>query len=122
MSELTIHLNDDQLAYLPGEILRGEIAWQFDHAPRALELRLLWLTRGRGTPDVQVVQSQRVEPPGTTGQAPFQWTLPNGPYSFTGKLITLAWALELVTLPHEKECQRTEFTLSPTTRPIPLDE
>jgi hypothetical protein len=120
MSALTIHLNGDQLAYLPGEIIRGEIAWQFDHAPHALELRLLWLTRGKGEPDVQGVERRQFDPAGPRGKASFEWTLPNGPYSFSGQLVSVVWALELVALPGETECQRLEIVLSPTGRPIEL--
>lgn len=118
MSKLTIDLQEGRYAYLPGEMLRGEIAWQFDHTPRALELRLLWLTRGKGEQDVEVVERRHFDPAAANGRSPFEWTLPNGPYSYSGKLVSVAWAVELVALPGESECQRIEIVVSPTGQPI----
>jgi hypothetical protein len=45
--------------------------------------------------------------------------LPLAPYSFSGKLISLIWGLELVLEPSQ-ETARFEFTLSPTGEEIML--
>jgi hypothetical protein len=47
----------------------------------------------------------------------FSLQLPEGPYSFSGKLISLAWALELVAEPGSR-ASRIEITVSPTRREI----
>jgi hypothetical protein len=62
-----------------------------------------------------VVDSQRIERPELSGHTAFRFRLPNGPYSFSGRLITLAWAIELVVLPSE-ETQRFELLVGP--RPV----
>lgn len=55
-------------------------------------------------------------PPMEGGQ-PFVLHAPNGPYSFTGKLVILVWGIELVVLPQE-EVERIDITISPTSRTI----
>src|ERR1043166_4380135 len=46
--------------------------------------------------------------------------LPESPYSFSGKLISLVWALELVAEP-SKEVIRREFVLAPGGEEVRLD-
>jgi hypothetical protein len=85
--------------FMPGSTIAGELRWSLADDAEALELRLFWHTLGRGTDDVGVVASQRIDHPGQSGSRRFAFEVPEGPYSFSGKLITLAWALELVQLP-----------------------
>ena len=47
------------------------------------------------------------------------FVLPPAPYSFSGKLISLIWAVEVVA-EGIKEASRLEFTLSPDGREITL--
>jgi hypothetical protein len=55
------------------------------------------------------------------GQEKFEFALPEGPQSFSGKLISLIWAVELV-VEKSKESQRIEFVLSPFDAEIVLGE
>ncbi len=59
------------------------------------------------------MREKRVETPGSRGERDFSFELPLGPYSFSGSLITLAWALELVAIP-SSEIERVEFVVAPT--------
>ncbi len=106
-------------AFAPGEEISGEAAWQFIEPIEVIELRLFWYTAGKGTTDVQVVEVQRFESPGAHQRRAFRFKLPEGPCSFSGKLISLSWALELVALP-SGQSQRLEFALSPCGREINL--
>lgn len=119
MSTLNIALADDRSTYLPGDVLAGVAAWQCEAPPESLELRLFWYTRGKGDADVVIAQTIPIENPGATGNQAFQFTLPDAPYSFSGKLISLIWALELVVKPHA-EAARQEITLSPDGQEILL--
>jgi hypothetical protein len=47
----------------------------------------------------------------------FRLRLPSGPYSFSGKLISLIWALEVVAEPGA-DAGRQDITLSPTGREL----
>lgn len=112
MSVLQVKLEGGRDAWRPGETLRGTASWQLDESVEALEVRLIWFTRGKGTQDVSVIDHHAFRMPALEGHDDFSFELPAGPYSFSGRLISLIWALELVT-PKGRESERVEFVLSP---------
>ncbi|MBN1507073.1 MAG: hypothetical protein JW955_09520 [Sedimentisphaerales bacterium] len=119
MSRLDIELNDGRGTFAPAETVEGRIEWNADANPKALELSLLWYTSGKGTQDICVVHTRRIDDPGALGSDEFRFALPPGPYSFSGKLISLIWALELTCTPGN-ETVRKEIVVSPTGREILL--
>jgi hypothetical protein len=119
MGKLNIELNDAREAFAPGEQVEGRIEWSLDENPSALTLSLLWYTSGKGTRDVGVLYTSRIDSPGALGSDKFSFTLPGGPYSFSGKLISLIWTLELTCTPGS-ETVRKEIVVSPTGREILL--
>jgi hypothetical protein len=119
MNNLEIFIRDGKTNFVPGETIAGEISWQLQSAAKALELRLIWFTEGKGTSDISVEQTQRVEAPALTGQQKFSLQLPPAPYSFAGKLIELSWALELVAMPGA-DAARADFVLAPNGRAVTL--
>lgn len=119
MDKLSIALNEDRTAFTPGQTAQGAITWNLDANPRHLELSLLWYTAGKGTRDAGIAQTLRFDEPGACGSQGFSFPLPAGPYSFSGKLISLIWALELTASPGSQTLRR-EITLSPTGREIVL--
>ncbi len=119
MGKLSIELSGGKNAFAPGEQVEGRIEWGLDANPKALELSLLWYTSGKGTRDVGVLQTNRIDGPGAFGSDTFSFTLPAGPYSFSGKLISLIWALEL-TCTAGDETMRKEIVVSPTGKEIIL--
>jgi hypothetical protein len=68
---------------------------------------------------VGVAQTLRFDEPGAYGSKDFSFTLPDGPYSFSGKLISLVWAIEL-TCSGGSEAIRREVTVSPMRQEIIL--
>lgn len=112
MEKCSIHVDGGHVAYAPGEEISGRISWEFDARPESVELRLFWYTSGKGDRDSAVIDSVEVENPPPCGEEAFRFQLPESPYSFSGKLISLVWALELVTEPEAVE--RLDFILSPT--------
>ncbi len=119
MDTLGITLNEDKTAFAPRETVHGTIRWNLGMHPRHLELSLFWYTAGKGTRDVGVIETKRFDEPGVCGSKDFSFTLPANPYSFSGKLISLLWALELTCSP-SSESVRREITLSPTGQEIVL--
>ncbi|HJQ69278.1 MAG TPA: hypothetical protein VKA70_09910 [Blastocatellia bacterium] len=119
MSELEIRTRDDKTSFLPGEVLEGQVSWATESAPELIELRLFWRTQGKGTRDVSVVQSILFENPRWQGTRDFRFQLPDGPYSFSGKLISLIWALELI-VTSTNETERLDILVSPTGSEIML--
>ena len=111
----------DNLAYTPGENIRGTVAWQCASRAAAVALRLFYHTSGRGTQDVCVVDERAFEAPSETDEQPYEFTLPDGPWSFSGKLVSLIWSLELeIDLGADQLVERLDFTLSPTGQEILL--
>ena len=119
MSQFDIAVTDRKTSYLPGEWLEGKATWQLDKSADWIEVRLLWFTQGKGDSDISVEETVRVEGPGFNDSRPFRFRLPPAPYSFSGKLISLIWAIEVVAEGHN-EGARYEFILSPDGREIEL--
>jgi hypothetical protein len=103
----------------PGEVLELSAEWLLESAPESLEVRLFWFTRGKGTQDVGVVETQPLAAFEASGKQRLRFKLPDGPYSFSARLISLLWAVELVA--DDGAAARWEFTLSPDGREILLD-
>jgi hypothetical protein len=99
--------------------VEGTAKWLLSEAPQTVELRLFWYTKGKGTQDIEIVESVPFEHPQLEDARPFRVTLPASPYSFSGKLISLLWALELVAKPGEQSV-RVEITMSPTGEEVVL--
>ena len=99
MSTLRIDISGGLRGYKPGETMNGRVTWQVDEPPQSAELRLFWYTSGKGTQDVENVDSVVFQTPQTHDDRTFSLTLSRQPYSFSGKLISLVWALELIVEP-----------------------
>jgi len=102
----------------PGGRLTGTATWELVDDVDAIEIRLFWYTSGKGTRDVGLVDERRIERPDRHGSRTFSFQIPDGPLSFTGKLITLSWAVELVALPSE-DSGRLDILVGP--RPVEVD-
>jgi hypothetical protein len=66
-----------------------------------------------------VVTAVSLSNPGENEVRPFNIRLPEGPFSFSGKLISLVWAMEAVAEPGSR-AERLEITVSPDRREILL--
>jgi len=115
---ISIQLDQASSEFQPGTTLSGKVIWSAA-ATQKIELRLFWFTEGRGTQDIELVEERHWDTTGQ-GEETFEFTLPVEPYSFSGKLISLQWALEAVTLPKENTTTRKIFTLSPNGKELVL--
>jgi len=116
---LHILLDDNRKTFQPGEAITGQIRWMRDDAPRHAELRLCWNTRGKGTTDSDVAVSLPLPNLRPRESQSFTLRAPEQPYSFSGKLISLVWALEFV-LDDEDSLERIELVIAPGGREIEL--
>ena len=98
MSAVRIGTRDERTAFRPGETIEGAIGWELPEPPQTIEVRLFWHTRGKGTEDIEVVDQVRFDQPAAQGAEPFRFTAPDQPYSFSGRLISVLWSLEVVVL------------------------
>jgi hypothetical protein len=112
MSRMNLELAGTKTRYRPGETLEGLASWDLDKAPKSLEVRLYWRTQGRGTVDLEIVRSVKFEGAGAQERRPFQIALPPGPYSFSGRLVSIIWGVELVAEP-KGDAAHIEITMSP---------
>lgn len=108
MKALGVKIEADR--YEPGGKLSGQVGWSLDPAPRRIEVNLFWQTSGKGTEDLEVVDTFTLDRPAAQGLEPFEFTLPIMPYSFSGRLITLRWGVEAVA---DKTSHSAFFTLAP---------
>lgn len=119
MPTLVIQIRDRRTAFYPRETIAGDVSWQADSPPHSAELRLLWSTSGRGLTDTGTVETIPFPNPQAVETRSFTFTLPEGPYSFGGTLITLSWSLELVLQPGDYS-QNVDITVAPGGQVISL--
>jgi len=122
--QLEVFLADNRSAYRPGETVRGSVLWALATPPETLEVRLFWRTQGKGTSDVEIVATHAVSRPAAAGEEAFTFVLPEAPWSFSGKLVSLSWGLEGVAEPGGQNAQ-APLVLAPHGREIlltPVDD
>lgn len=93
MSEIHVHL--DQTACEPGSEVAVRVDWHAgEKRPGSVAVSLLWHTAGKGTEDIEVVRTIEVEDPPLQGSRQLTFQLPAFPWSFSGTLVSLIWAVE----------------------------
>jgi len=120
MTELSIELTEDRTGFAPGEEMRGTVTWSTESPGEKIELRLFWFTRGKGSEDAGIVETIPFDQPSPHETRPFRFRLPAGPYSFSGQLVSLVWALELVAN-GSKTVARREIEVGPDRREVRLE-
>lgn len=121
MSKLRLSLEDDRAAFEPGAGLRVTAEWELERPPPALELELGWHTEGKGTQDAELAAVMRLDDPGARGRHRFELRLPEAPWSFSGRLVSLVWTLELQAGPRGPRASRA-LVIAPGAREIELPE
>lgn len=116
---LSIQIRDQKTAFSPGERILGEATWQLEQQPKTVEVRLLWTTTGKGSTDTSVVETCFFGDPQLTETRSFNFTLPNGPYSFNGTLLSLTWHLHLFVEP-SSENEVVDICVGPGGRAVVL--
>ncbi|OQY06082.1 MAG: hypothetical protein B6I25_04545 [Planctomycetales bacterium 4572_13] len=112
MNELNIRLNSDANTFAPGQTVEGTISWKLDEDPQKLTLALHWYTQSGAVKQSGMADSIELERPAGNGSKDFSFEIPQGPYSFQGRLLSLNWVLELAPLPGI-DLVRQPITVSP---------
>lgn len=106
---------------LPGETLGGEFLWDLDKEPESLVLRLGWWTEGRGDRDEKIVREQTWDAPARIGKERFSLEVPEAVVpSFSGRLVSVVWALQLSARGIRIDDAVETLTVSPMGREIDL--
>lgn len=119
---INIQLQKTPPEYLPGETIIGDVEWSVSDAPiERIEFRLIWFTQGKGNRDVEVVDQTALDAPPSAGSHRFEFTAPDHPYSFSGKLISLVWTIEVIAFP-DRDAQQENLTIAPGGQEIRLQK
>jgi hypothetical protein len=118
--ELKIDLHDGRTAFRPGERLEGVASWQLSKPPTQIEVRLIRAVEGKWVTDEETIETVTFDDPKQTDAQIFQFTLPEEPYSFTGKLIAVQWKVALFISRRRRE--EVEIILSPTGEILSTDQ
>jgi hypothetical protein len=118
---LEIGLREGRTAFEPGEEVAGAVRWELDAPPARAEVRLCWWAHGRGAEDVSVVEVVAFDAPQAGEMRSFSFRAPGAPWSFSGKLITLSWVVEVVLQPGA-HYRRVEIVIAPGGRPVELPQ
>lgn len=113
---ITVHL--PELRRRPGDTLTGEVAWEAAMPLGEIPVTLYWYTAGKGDQDVEVVARSTVSAPERAGRRGFRFELPDFPWSFSGSLVSLVWAVEAGS--GHDEVERVRFVLAPDGEEIRL--
>lgn len=116
---IRLGIRENQTAFRPGDRIEGAVLWETEKSPTLAEVRLVWSTRGKGTEDGETVASNRFDAPAAGDTREFSFVAPEGPFSFSGTLIALIWAVEFVLQPGD-QFQRLEIVIAPDAREIVL--
>lgn len=121
MNSLKIETADGRTQFEPGDTLHVVAQWNLVERPDAMEIRLVWNTRGKGDPDIEIVDVVTISAPPAFDTYRGELQLPIEPYSFSGKLISLMWGLELVAI-GSNESTRLDITIAPGGQEIVLQQ
>lgn len=110
MNSLTLIIPKD--CYAPQSELAGQVEWSSKNRNETIEISLYWYTTGKGTQDIEIVDEHVFDTVATSGKKSFSFKLPDQPYSFSGKLITLSWAIE-AKMTSQNTRDEFEFIMSP---------
>ena len=109
---ITISLTNEQTAFVPGNIIAGTIRWaDIKENTEQIDVRLIWYTKGKGERNHELLDSHPIVNPQNQGESGFQFAVPHRPYSFSGKLVSLVWAIEAIAFP-DLEAEQLEVVIS----------
>jgi hypothetical protein len=96
MSAASIEIQGVPASCRPGETVSGSVRWSANAAPRAIEIRLFWMTSGVAPRQIGLIQTRAIARPDPSASSRFEFVLPDGPWSFEGALTRLDWVIEAV--------------------------
>jgi hypothetical protein len=116
-NELGIDLQGDRRSYAPGQALRGVVRWAFDRPPRSAEVQLVWRTEGKGNTDARAAVRQPLSGARYDAQHRFEITIPPGPMTYHGTILSILWTVEAVT-DNPDASAKVDIVVSPHDQPV----
>ena len=119
---IEIRTDGGETAFAPGETLRGDLQWMCDTPPRRRSACACSGTpKGAAIATSASPRRSRWERPSRAARAPSASRLPSGPYSCSGQLVSVRWAIEAVS-DSPRDVGRLELVLGPDRREVVLGE
>ena len=115
---IKIELDKKEAMFAPAETISGTVSWS-EAEGTSMEARLIWYTVGKGDQDFELVAVHEAVGFGPAGSERFEFIAPSRPLSFSGKLISLQWAIEAIIFP-EKSADRVTLAISKSGQEIVL--
>jgi hypothetical protein len=107
-----------RIHFRPGEVLEGAAAWALDAPPERVEVRLFWYAGDLSNPEVHRVAEETFEGLQAREVRSFRFSLPTGPVSLQGQLISLRWGLELIARRSSTTVLRWDLLMSHAENPL----
>ena len=116
-----IQFKDENTDFIPGESIAGTVQWNRTNQGDCdrIEIRLIWYTHGKGDRDYGIADSKAVSEVQQTDSISFEFVAPHRPYSFSGKIVSLQWAIEAITFP-DLGAEQLQLTITPDRQKIVL--
>lgn len=118
---IELKLNSDITRFKTGELIEGEIVWEFEKTPDSLILEIGWITNGKGTVDTKLEHRKTIKVMNARDQEYFNFVMPKSPYSFKGKLIELNWFIRINDTNNEMLVHK-DITLGPNRNKIVITQ
>jgi hypothetical protein len=110
-----ISIEPNTRQFEPGATITARVQWSDLRDNDRLVVRLFWFTTGKGDRDIEIVSEVPLQATGTSGQEVVKLTAPAWPFSYSGKMVSIQWAIEVVRLPGE-DAQTVELVIAPDGR------
>src|SRR5262245_10729919 len=104
---ITIVLKGSTNQYRPEQKIYGTVHWNLPQSSEQIELSLLWYTIRPGPLEhlrlvgggSTMVDSLLIQSPLQIASQDFEFSIPIGPYTYTGKLFSIIWGVLAVSKP-----------------------
>ncbi len=117
-----LELSGGKTSFTPGGTIEGNVSWQLEGKAKYIMISLIWHTSGKGSEDIAITDEVQFQCTEQYGNRRFTFTAPQGPYSFSGRLITLQWVIEATVVMESDDdvCISEAILISPTREEIIL--
>ena len=120
MNKIQISFVSGNNNFLPREEIQLLIAWELPELKEdKMEVQLFWYTNGCGIEDLEIIETKNIKITSVIGQKEILFNAPPYPYSFSGKHVSLIWAIEAV-YDKAKISSMANFDITPFRKKIVL--
>lgn len=109
---LILKVDGSENIFCPGANIAVEAGWRQQDPPDHAAVRLFWYTDGDDLLDTKLCGEQILEGRGNNHKKKITMQLPEAPFSCSGPLFSIRWAIELV-LNGGEQAKRVDIRVAP---------